>query len=621
MKPDNTRNTIIFVVCMAVILIAYQFFVLQPQADRRQAELEARQALVAAEAQAAAQGAGAGTGQGGAALQGPGILPGSPAQPVFLTDRAQALGTVPRIPIQNPRLKGSLSLQGGRIDDLYLTSYRETIKTDSPSVELFRPQGMEHAYFAQFGWVGQNVPGGVPGPNTVWQMTQGSNLTPQTPVTLTWDNGQGLRFTRVVSIDDQYLFTVSDTVVNIGTQPITLAPYGRVERQGVPDDLGKNQILHEGGIGTFTKGDGFATTQLKYKDWAKKPLEKFESTGGWLGVTDKYWMAVLIPTQSEAIQAEFRVTEGARYNVHSAQFLGETRTIQPGAQITETQKMFAGAKRNQVLVGYEKALDLPRFIYAIDWGFLFFLTRPIFLLVEYFYGLVGNFGVAILLLTLSIKIIMFPLANKSYESLSKMRNLQPKMEEIKAAHKDDPAQQQKETMALYQREKINPLAGCLPILVQIPVFYALYKVLYVTIEMRHAPFFGWIQDLSDRDPTNIWNLFGLLPWDPASAPLIGSLIGGGGSGFTLGLSVLAILYGFTMWLQTAMNPPAPDPIQRQIFQLMPILFTFIMAVFPAGLLIYWAWNNILSIAQQYFIMHRFKAENPIDTFLAKLKKA
>jgi YidC/Oxa1 family membrane protein insertase len=603
MKPDNTRNTVIFVVCMVVILIGYQVFVLGPQAEKRRAQLAAEKAV--AEQTAA-----------NPALQGPAS---GPAVPVFVTDRAQALGKAPRVRIKNGEVEGSLSLQGARIDDLHLTSYRQTIEPNSAYEELFRPQGMEHAYFAQFGWIGQNVAGGVPGPNTVWSLTAGETLTPATPVTLTWDNGQGLRFTRVISIDDKYVFTVRDTVQNLGTQAITLAPYGRVERQGVPEVLGKNQILHEGGIGTFGDGEKYSTQQLKYKDWAKKPREAFDSTGGWLGITDKYWMAALIPDQAEKVQAEFRVTDAQRYNIHSAQFMGATRTIQPGGQAVETQKLFAGAKRNEILSAYEKSLDLPRFIYAIDWGFLFFLTRPIFLLVEFFYGLVGNFGVAILLLTLSIKLVLFPLANKSYESLSKMRKLQPQMEAIKKAHKDDPAKQQQETMALYQREKINPLAGCLPILVQIPVFYALYKVLYVTIEMRHAPFFAWIKDLSARDPTNIWNLFGLIPWDPATAPLIGGLLSGAGTGFTLGLSVLAIFYGFTMWLQTAMNPPAPDPVQRQIFQLMPIIFTFIMAAFPAGLLVYWAWNNILSIAQQYVIMHRFKAENPIDDFIARLK--
>ena len=604
MKTENARNTVIFIVCTVAILILYQVFVMQPQAERRKA------AQMAESAQTTTAPTGATGGP-----EGPVTTPDT-SSAIFVTNRTQALGSAARVPIQTPTLRGSLSLQGGRIDDLYLTRYRETIDKDSPPVELFRPQGMEHAYFAQFGWTGPNVAGGVPGPNTVWRLTNGASLTPATPVTLTWDNGQGLRFTRVVAIDDQYLFTVTDTVANLGTQAITIAPYGRVERQGVPAVLGKTQILHEGGIGTFSKGEGFATEQLKYKDWAKKPREAFQSTGGWLGITDKYWMAALIPPQNEAIQAEFRVTDATRYDIHSAQMLGAARTIQPGASAVEKQHLFAGAKRNEILAGYEKSLGLPRFIYAIDWGFLFFLTRPIFLLVEFFYGLVGNFGVAILLLTLSIKLIMFPLANKSYESLSKMRLLQPKMEAIKAAHKDDPAAQQKETMALYQREKINPLAGCLPILVQIPVFYSLYKVLYVTIEMRHAPFFGWIRDLSAQDPSTLWNLYGLIGWDPASAPVIGTFLAG-----TFALGVLPIFYGLTMWLQTAMNPPAADPIQRQIFQFMPIIFTFIMATFPAGLLVYWAWNNILSIIQQYFIMHRFKAENPIDTFIARFKKA
>jgi YidC/Oxa1 family membrane protein insertase len=607
MKNENTRNMVIFAVCTAAILILYQVFVMGPQMERRKAAQEA----AVAEQTAAPAGATAGA------------VPGSTATGAltFVTDRTQALGRVPRIPVSTPTLQGSLSLQGGRIDDLFLKDYRQTIDPASPYEELFRPQGMEHAYFAQFGWTGQNIAGGVPGPNTVWRLTDGATLTQTTPVTLTWDNGQGLRFTRVIAIDAQYMFTVTDTVANLGTAPVIIAPYGRIERQGVPPTLGKTQILHEGAIGTFSKGDGYTTTQLKYGDWAKKPREEFESTGGWLGMTDKYWMAALIPPQTEKVEAEFVVTDADRYNIHEARMLGEARTINPGRQIAEVQHLFAGAKRNEILSAYEKQYDLPRFIYAIDWGFLFFLTRPIFLLVEFFYGLVGNFGVAILLLTLTIKLIMFPLANKSYESLSRMRKLQPQMEKIKEQNKDDPQAQQKATMELYQKEKINPLAGCLPILVQIPVFYALYKVLYVTIEMRHAPFFGWIRDLSAPDPTNIWNLFGLIPWDPSAVPLVGGLIGGGASsGFTLGLSVLAIFYGFTMWLQTAMNPPAPDPVQRRIFAWMPVVFTFIMAVFPAGLLVYWAWNNVLSIAQQYFIMHRFKAENPIDDFLAKLKK-
>ena len=602
MQNENTRNTIIFVVITAIFLLAYQHFVLAPQAQQRRM---AQQAAVAEK------------------TVDPTAVPtsGGPGGGVYVKDRAQALGTAARVPIKTPTLDGSLSLLGGRIDDLFLTRYRETLNDGSPPVVMFTPQGMEHAYFAQFGWTGANIPGGVPGPNTVWSLTNGSTLTPTTPVTLTWDNGQGLRFTRVVAIDDQYLFTVTDTVANLGTQAVTLAPYGRVERQGVPPGLGKDMISHEGAIGTFSKGNGFVTEQHKYNDWLKKPVIDKDSTGGWLGITDKYWLAALIPTQNEAVKAGFRVRDQGGVKVQEANLLGAVRTIQPGTTITETQRLFAGAKRNEILAGYEKALDIPRFIYAIDWGFLFFLTRPIFMVVEFFFGILGNFGLAILALTVVVKLIMFPLANKAYESLSKMRTLAPKMEEIKKKHGDDPAKQQQETMALYQREKINPLAGCIPIIIQIPVFYALYKVLFVTIEMRHAPFFGWIRDLSARDPSNIWNLFGLIPWDPATAPLIGGLLSGGSSsGFTLGLSVLAIFYGLTMWLQQAMNPPAPDPVQRQIFAFMPIIFTFIMAPFAAGLLVYWAWNNILSIAQQYIIMHRFKAENPIDTLIERLRK-
>jgi YidC/Oxa1 family membrane protein insertase len=598
---DNSRNTIIFVVIAGLMLLAYSFLVMEPQAARRKA------AQQAAAEQTAESPAGA----------------SSPAAPVFIEDRRAALGAggTLRVPIQTPTLGGSLSLTGARIDDLFLTRYRETLDEDSPPVELFRPQGMRHAYFAQFGWNGANVPGGVPGPTTPWRLTGGATLTPTTPVTLTWDNGAGLRFTRRISIDDQYLFTVNDTVANFSAQPITIRPYGRIERQGVPDDLGRNQILHEGGIGTFGADGSYATQQLKYKAWAKKPVQEHESTGGWLGITDKYWLAALIPPQDERIEAAFRVTDATAYDIHSATLQGAVRTIAPGRQITETQRLFAGAKRNEILAGYERSLDLPRFIYAIDWGFLFFLTRPIFLVIEFFYGILGNFGLAILALTLTVRLIMFPLANKSYESMSKMRTLQPKMEEIKKKFPDDAPKQQQELMALYQKEKINPLAGCLPLLLQIPVFYAVYKMLSVTIEMRHQPFFGWLRDLSAPDPTNIWTLFGLIPWDPASAPLVGNLLAGGAGGFTLGLSVLAIVYGLTMWLQMAMSPPAPDPMQRRIFQFMPVIFTFIMAGFPAGLLIYWGWSNILTIIQQYVIMHRLKAENPIDTFLERLKQA
>ena len=592
---NNSRNTIIFIVIASIMLLAYSVFVMEPQTQKRRAAQEAATAESAT---------------------GPITAP-QPSAAVFTEDRTAALGANgARVPIRTGTVTGSLSLTGGRIDDLFLTRYRETIDADAPAVELFRPEGMRHAFFAQFGWSGPNIPGGVPGPATPWRLTEGSTLTPTTPVVLTWDNGAGLRFTRRISVDRQYMFTIADTVANLSAQAVTLTPAASVQRQGVPANLGKNQVLHEGAIGTFGDGTSYSTEQMKYNGWAKKPSVEHESTGGWLGITDKYWLAALIPQQDEKIDAEFRVTDAGTYNVHAAGMLGEPRTIQPNTQITETRRLFAGAKRNEILAGYEETLDLPRFVYAIDWGFLFFLTRPIFWLVEFFYGFLGNFGLAILALTLTVRLIMFPLANKSYESMSKMRNLQPKMEEIKKKHPDEPQKQQQELMALYQKEKINPLAGCLPLLLQIPVFYAVYKMLFVTIEMRHAPFFGWIRDLSAPDPSTLWNLYGLMPWDPSSAPIIGAYLTG-----AFALSILAIFYGLTMWLQMAMSPPAPDPMQRRIFQLMPIVFTFIMATFPAGLLIYWAWSNILTIFQQYIIMHRLKADNPIDAFIARMKKA
>lgn len=596
MKNENSRNTIIFIVCSVLILGIYWFTVLRPQAERRAAQQSAQ----AEQSQTTENAA-------NTAL--------SPQGPVFVTDRTQALGTAARVPIQSGTLRGSLSLQGARIDDLFLTDYRE-VQDDPAPVELFRPQGMEHAYFAQFGWAGANIPGGVPGPNTPWRLTAGSTLTPTTPITLTWDNGQGLRFTRMVSVDDKYVFTLKDTVQNLGTQPITIAPYGSVQRQGVPPAAGSSHIVHEGAIGAFGKPGEYRTEQKKYKDWLKEPRIENASTGGWLGITDKYWLAALLPQQNEAVQTEFRVRDANGGQQLEANLLGASRTIQPGATTTETQRLFAGVKRAEVLKSYEKSLGLPRFVYAIDWGMFWFLTRPIFWILENVYAVVGSFGIAILALTVIVKLVMFPLANNAYASMSKMRNLQPKMEEIRKKHKDDPQKQQQEMMGLYQKEKINPVAGCLPLLLQIPVFYALYKVLTVTIEMRHQPFLGFIHDLSARDPSSIWNLFGLIPWDPSALPVLGGLLGG-----PLHIGLLAIAYGLTMWLQTAMNPPATDPLQRQIFQFMPLVFTFIMAPFAAGLLVYWAWSNILTILQQYVIMHRYKAENPIDSFIGRFKKS
>lgn len=589
MQDDSSRNTIIFLVCALALFIVYQMFVLEPQARRKQAELAT---------QAAAAGA---------------VAPGSPglaAPPVpQAVTRDAAVAASPRVRIATPSLNGSLSLKGARIDDLYLVRYRETVDKNSPPVELLRPEGTKYAWFADIGWTGANVPG-LPSSDTVWTLASGSTLAPGQPVTLTYDNGQGLKFSRRIAVDDKFMFSVTDTVANAGAGPITMAPYGSVQRQGVPAELGTNQIVHEGAVGWLDE----KLRQVKYKKWAKDgggPV--YTSTGGWVGITDKYWLAALIPSQGQRLSGSFRETKAQGFDVFDANFVGQARTIPAGSQVTETTHLFAGAKTVPQLRAYQAQLGVERLDWSVDWGNFWFLTRPIFSFLAFIFQHVGNFGVAILLLTVAVRLIFFPLANKQYESLTKMKKVQPQMEELRKKYKEDPAKQQQELLALYQREKVNPLAGCLPLLLQIPVFYALYKVLTVTIEMRHAPFLGWINDLSARDPTTIWTLFGLIPWDPAGAPLIGGFLDG-----PLHLGVLPLLYGVTMWLTTSMSPPAPDPIQQKIFQFMPLMFTFIMAPFAVGLLIYWTWSNVLTILQQYVIMRRFKVDNPIDRIIRKL---
>lgn len=588
-SDDNSRNTIIFIVAAVILFIAYQFFVLEPAQKRRQAEL-ARQAPAASQVQ-------------------PGVSTAAVPQVPQAMTRQAAVAATPRIPIATPSVRGSLSLRGARIDDLFLTEYRETVKKDSPPVELLRPEGTEFAWFADIGWTGANVPG-LPTADTVWTLAQGSTLAPGQPVVLQTTNGAGLTFTRKIEVDDRFLFTVTDTVANTTGQAITIAPYASVQRQGVPKELGTNQIVHEGAVGWL---DG-KLRQVKYKKWQKDGGgPAYTSTGGWVGITDKYWLTALIPGGAERVTGQFRQTNAGGLSIFDANYVGEPRTIPAGRQITETTHFIAGAKRVPLLRQYQQQLGVERLDWAVDWGNFWFLTRPIFSFLAFISQHVLNFGVAILLLTVVVRLIFFPLANKQYESLTKMKKVQPQMEELRKKYKDDPAKQQQELLALYQREKVNPLAGCLPLLLQIPVFYALYKVLTVTIEMRHAPFVGWIQDLSARDPTTIWTLFGLIPWDPASAPLIGSFLDG-----ALHLGVLPLLYGVTMWLTTSMSPPAPDPIQQRIFQLMPLMFTFIMAPFAAGLLLYWTWSNVLTILQQYVIMRRFKVDNPIDRLIRKV---
>lgn len=603
MKPD-TRNTVAFFVIAIILLFGYQLFVLGPQAKAQKAAL----AKAAAEKKVAAA-----------------PKPAVPTvKPGNLT-RVAAIAETARVPIATrdegkPVLTGSVNLTGAQIDDLFLQQYGQTIDKGSPRVDLLRPEATSNAFYALFSWKGANI-AGLPDRNTVWTVKSGQVLTEKTPVVLTYTSPGGLVFDRTIAVDEHYLFTITDSVTNSGGGAVTLQPVAEVRRAGLPPEAGKGQNVHEGAVGWLDK----SLRLRKYQPWKKEAAkndQNWKSTGGWLGITDKYWLTAIIPDQTQEIQASYNqfTLDGRDYYITEAD--GPQRTLAPGATLTQTTHLFAGAKRAELLKAYQKELKVPELDRAIDWGMLFFLTRPFFAALEFFYSFVGNFGVAILLVTLCVRILLFPLANKSYESMSRMKKLTEPMNAIKEKYKDDPAKMQAETMALYQREKVNPVAGCLPLFLQIPVFLAFYKVLSVTIEMRHAPFFGFVKDLSARDPTNIWNLFGLLPYDPGALPLVGGLLTthptalGFGAG-ALGLGVCVLIYGFTMWLTTAMNPPAPDPMQQRIFQLMPILFTFIMAPFAVGLIIYWTFSNILSIFQQYIIMHRLKVDNPIDDFFKR----
>jgi YidC/Oxa1 family membrane protein insertase len=481
---------------------------------------------------------------------------------------------------------------------------------------------MADAYFAEAGWLGANL-SGLPGPQTQWTLTSGSVLSPDHPVVLTFAAPNGLTFTRQIAVDDKFMFTMTDMVANGGAAPVTVAPYVSVQRQGLPPGLSKVNNVHQGAIGVLGVPEqelvpGLAKRDLKqvgYKSWKKKGQQDWRSRGGWLGITDKYWMTAFAPEQNLMIDARARVTSDpvSGVDIYETTYSGQTQTIAPSATITETTHMFSGAKIVPVLNAYGKSLHIPLFNDAVDWGWFWFLTKPIFALLEFFHKLVGNFGIAILLLTVVVRVVTFPLANKGYEMGIKMKKVQPELKIIQARLKDDPPALQKEMMALYQREKVNPVSGCIPALLPIPLFIGLTNIFTVTIEMRHAPFFGWIHDLSARDPTTLFNLFGLIPWDPSTAPLIGGILGG-----MLHVGVWPLAYGVSIWVSQSMTPmTGVDPTQQALMKFMPLMFTFIMAQYSVGLLIYWTWSSVITILQQYIMMRRFKVDNPIDDLLRR----
>lgn len=579
---EKNRNYFIAIALSVLIVIAWQFLYMNPRIEAQRAAEEARRVqqeqLQAANPQA--------NPAPGVAVNG--SLPGS-SQAAAGATREQALARSPRVIIDTPAVSGSINLTGARFDDLHLREYHETVDPTSPTITLLSPADTRQGYFTEIGYIAGENSGTVPGPNTVWTLASGEKLTAQTPVTLTFTNDKGVVFNRTIAIDEHYMLTVTDRIENPTGEAVNLASYGRVTRYNKPDHASV-YVIHEGFIGVLGAEGGLS--EHSYSNIEEEAVTNPKATGGWLGITDKYWATTLVPPQTVPYESRFtHFTDGqSRYQ---ADFKTDAVSVAAG-QTTELKNLiFAGAKEVPLVDSYEQSFSIPRFDLLIDWGWFYFITKPMFKLMDFFFRYFGNFGVAILCTTIVVKAIFFPLASKQYASMAAMKRVQPKMEELKAKHGDDRMALQQSMMQLYKEEKINPIAGCWPVLLQIPVFFALYKVIYVTIEMRHAPFFGWIQDLSAPDPTSLFNLFGLLPYDVPHMLMIG---------------VWPIVMGITMFLQMRMNPTPPDPTQAMIFTWMPLVFTFMLASFPAGLVIYWAWNNTLSITQQALIMKRHGAK-------------
>jgi YidC/Oxa1 family membrane protein insertase len=526
--------------------------------------------------------------------------PGPDTSPATQPAEITAPRVVPRVKIDAPSVLGSISLVGARIDDVVLRDYHETVSKTSPLVKLLEPLSDPQPYFAQFGWSAANgETAKLPDSTTLWTASA-STLTTAQPVTLSWNNGEGLIFELIVSIDDHYMFHVEQRVQNMTGKPVSLYPWGSIHRNYTPKTIGY-YILHEGPVGVVKDVLQEITYPNMRSEGQKNDGIAYQGhdTGGWAGITDQYWLAAVVPGQSMPVTITYRyLTESGQPHYQVDYIAQDAVTVAPGATMTSNAMLFAGAKIVALLDRYEAEYHIPSFDKAVDFGWFYFLTKPIFFALDWLNTVLGNFGLAIMAFTLFVKLLFFPLANKSYRSMSKMKLLGPKVQALRERLKDDPAKMQQEMMALYRTEKVNPASGCLPMIIQIPVFFSLYKDIFVTIEMRHAPFFGWIRDMSVPDPTNVFNLFGLLPFDPTTI-----------SPF-LHLGAWPLIMGFSMFLQQRLNPPPPDPMQARLFQFMPVVFTFMLARFPAGLVIYWTWNNLLTVGQQWLIMRSTRLTSP-----------
>ena len=570
---SDTKNLVIALLLSSLVLVIWQVFYAGPQAEAEAALAAEQQARIVAESPSISV-------EGDTAML---------AEALADAPREQLLTQSERVTIDTAALRGSIALRGARVDDLILKDYHAEQDENSPEVVLLSPTGNQQSYFAELGWLSTNATIKVPGKSTYWKADH-TALTPATPVTLSWDNTEGLLFTQTFSIDDKYMITVKQNVVNNSGASVSLAPYGLINRAYTSDKTAY-LILHEGLLGVNNQ----EIHEFTYDDLIDDGKMSFETQTGWVGATDKYWLTALAPALEGGFKSNYQYYNSNGINRFQSDYLGKPQALAAGGTHATTTQFFAGAKQLAVLEDYAEQYNITLFDRSVDFGILYFLTKPIFKALHFFYELLGNFGLAILALTVCVKLVMFPLANKSYKSMGQMKKLMPEMEAIKERYKDDRLQMNQEMMAMYKKKKINPASGCLPMIVQMPIFFALYKVLFVTIEMRHAPFYGWIKDLSVPDPANIFEFFGLIEWLPAD------------SFFHIG--ALPLLMSITMVLQQKMNPTPSDPAQATMMKFLPWVFLVLFAGFPAGLVLYWVWNNILSILQQYVITRKINAED------------
>ena len=558
----DSKNVLMAVILSTVIIVGWQVLVVDPELKKTKTEVTKVEQTTSAN-----------NGKPSA----PSINNKLPA-PQKLISRTDAVSSEQRVRLENEKLTGSISLNGALIDDVVLKTYKETLDKNSKQVVILNPKKMNTGYYLESGWASANNLK-VPDNNSVWTLVKNKSLTPQTPIELEWDNKNGLIFNKKIEIDNQYLFKITESIKNNSKNKVDLFHYSQITRKEKPS-VQNFYILHEGLVGVIDE----RLQEQKYDD-IKEKNEKYQGTEGWVGITDKYWLTAFVPQKKEAFNAEFTFNDSYKANY----ILTNPTSIEPGKTNSRSAQLFIGAKEVNVIDGYTKTADIKKFDLAIDWGWFYFFTKPLFFIIDYLYKFCGNFGIAIVLLTAGIRLLFFPLANYSFASMAKMKALQPEMVRLKDLHKDDKQKIQLEMMALYRKEKINPVSGCLPMLIQIPFFFAIYKMLFVTLEMRHAPFFGWIQDLSAPDPTSLFNLFGLIPWSPPSFLIIG---------------VWPILMGVSMWVQQKLNPAPTDPIQAKIFAFFPLFLTVMLASFPSGLVVYWTVNNVLTMAQQYIIIRK-----------------